>query len=204
MRSFADRQRCPRKENTNCQHVMKQLLQNRKNGVTEIVEVPVPACGRGQIFVQTSRTLVSAGTERMLVDFGKAGWLEKARQQPEKVKQTLDKMRTDELLSTFDAVRNKLDQPIPLGYCNVGVIKELRDSGIEGLKFGDRVVSNGPHAEVVCVPRNLCAKVPDGVTDEEAAFTVVGVIALQGIRLAQPTLGETFAVIGLGLIGQPC
>lgn len=180
---------------------MKQILQNLKSGATEIVEVPVPAAERGQVLIRTSRTLVSAGTERMLVDFGRAGWLEKAREQPEKVKQVLDKIRTDGLMPTIEAVRSKLNQPLALGYCNSGIIQELGDSGIEGLKVGARVVSNGPHAEVVCVPNNLCVLVPDKVSDEEAAFTVVGAIALQGIRLAVPTLGECFVVIGLGLIG---
>lgn len=183
---------------------MKQLLQNLKNGATEIVEVPAPACGRGQILIHTSRTLVSAGTERMMVDFGKAGWIEKARQQPEKVRQVIDKIRTDGLMPTIEAVFNKLDEPMPLGYCNAGVVVETG----EGLRhaqpdihIGDRVVSNGPHAEVVCVPRNLCAKIPDGVSDDEAAFTVLGAIALQGVRLALPTFGERFMVFGLGLVG---
>jgi len=143
---------------------------------------------------------VSAGTERMLVDFGKAGWIEKARSQPDKVKQVLDKIRTDGLLPTMEAVFNKLDEPLPLGYCNTGVVLEV-GSGITDLQPGDRVASNGPHAAVVCVPRNLCAKVPDGVSDDEACFTVLGSIALQGIRLAAPTLGERFMVFGLGLLG---
>ena len=179
---------------------MKQILQNLKNGVTEIVDVPVPAPGRGQALIRTSRTLVSAGTERMMVDFGKAGWLEKARQQPEKVQQVLDKIRTDGLIPTMEAVFSKLDEPIPLGYCNAGTVLEV-GAGITDLLPGDRVASNGPHAEMVCVPRNLCAKIPDGVTDEEAAFTVLGSIALQGVRLAVPTLGERFIVFGLGLVG---
>ena len=160
--------------------------------------------GRGQILIQSSRTLVSAGTERMLVDFGKAGWIAKARQQPDKVKQVLDKIKTDGLMPTVDAVFNKLDQPLPLGYCNAGVVIEIG----EGLRqaqpdihIGDRVVSNGPHAEFVCVPRNLYAKIPDGVSEDEAAFTVLGAIALQGVRLAMPTLGEKFIVFGLGLVG---
>ena len=183
---------------------MKQILQSLKTGVTEVVEIPAPGVSRGQLLIATSRTLVSAGTERMLVDFGKAGWIAKARQQPEKVKQVLDKILTDGLVPTVDAVFNKLDQSLPLGYCNAGVVIEIG----EGLRhaqtdihIGDRVVSNGPHAEMVCVPRNLCAKIPDGVSDDEAAFTVLGAIALQGVRLAMPTLGERFMVFGLGLVG---
>ena len=101
---------------------MKQILQNMKTGVTEAVDVPVPGIGGGQVLIRTSRSLVSAGTERMLVDFGKAGWIEKARQQPEKVRQVLDKIRTDGLIPTAEAVFRKLDEPMPLGYCNVGVV----------------------------------------------------------------------------------
>jgi predicted dehydrogenase/threonine dehydrogenase-like Zn-dependent dehydrogenase len=136
----------------------------------------------------------------MLVEFGKASLFEKARQQPDKVLQVLDKVKTDGLVPTLMAVRSKLDQPIPLGYCNVGTVLEVGSSVTE-FQPGDRVASNGPHAEVVCVPKNLCAKIPDGVSDEAAAFTVLGSIGLQGIRLAQPTLGEAFVVSGLGLIG---
>ncbi len=179
---------------------MKQILQNLKNGVTELAEVPCPSAGRGSLLISTTCSLVSAGTERMLVDFGKAGLLAKARQQPDKVRMVLDKVRTDGLMPTVAAVRNKLDQPLPLGYCNVGRVLEA-GAGVAGFAPGDRVASNGKHAEVVRVPVNLCVRVPDGVSDEQAAFTVVGAIALQGIRLARPTLGETVVVTGLGLIG---
>ncbi len=180
--------------------MMKQILQSLKTGGTEIVTVPVPRVSSGQVLVATSTTLVSAGTERMLVEFGKAGWIEKARQQPDKVRMVLEKMKTDGLMPTVEAVFNKLNQPLPLGYCNVGRVAQVSD-GDTRFKVGDRVISNGPHAEVVSVPFNLCAKVPDSVSDEEAAFTVLGAIALQGIRLVQPTLGETVVVTGLGLVG---
>jgi predicted dehydrogenase/threonine dehydrogenase-like Zn-dependent dehydrogenase len=136
----------------------------------------------------------------MLVEFGKANYLEKARQQPDKVRMVLDKLKTDGLMPTIESVRSKLDQPIPMGYCNVGEVLEV-GAGVIGFQVGDRVASNGNHAEVVCVPANLCAKVPEGVTDDTAAFTVISAIGLQGIRLAQPTLGEAFVVTGLGLIG---
>ena len=179
---------------------MKQVLQNLKDGSTEVAEVPCPRVGAGQLLIRTTRTLVSAGTERMLVDFGKAGFIDKARQQPDKVRMVLDKIRTDGLMPTIEAVRNKLDQPLPMGYCNVGEVVEV-GAGITGFAVGDRVASNGKHAEMVAVPVNLCAKVPDTVPDEAAAFTVLGAIALQGIRLVQPTLGETVVVTGLGLIG---
>lgn len=179
---------------------MKQVLQNLKNGITELVDIPSPSIARNTIFIHSTGTLVSAGTERMLVEFGKAGWIEKARQQPDKVRMVLDKIKTDGLQPTLEAVFNKLGQPLPLGYCNAGRIVEVGTS-VTGFAVGDRVVSNGKHAEVVSVPQNLCAKIPDAVSDEEAAFTVLAAVALQGIRLVQPTLGESVVVTGLGLIG---
>ncbi len=179
---------------------MKQILQSLKTGATEIQEVPVLGVGRGQLLIATSCTLVSAGTERMLVEFGKSGWIAKARQKPDKVRMVLDKIKTDGLMPTVEAVFSKLDQPLPLGYCNVGRVAKV-GAGETSFKVGDRVISNGKHAEVVSVPFNLCAKVPDSVSDESAAFTVLGSIALQGIRLVQPTLGETVVVTGLGLVG---
>lgn len=179
---------------------MKQIIQSLKTGATEVADIPIPAVKHGQLLIKTSRTLVSAGTERMLVEFGSASWFQKARLQPEKVRMVFEKIKTDGLQPTFEAVLNKLDQPLPLGYCNVGRIEQV-GSGICGFISGERIVSNGKHAEMVSVPINLCAKVPDGVSDDEAAFTVLGAIALQGIRLVQPTLGETVVVIGLGLIG---
>ncbi len=179
---------------------MKQVLQSLSDGVTSVAEVPCPSVRPGHVLIRTSRSLVSAGTERMLVEFGKAGLLDKARQQPDKVKDVLDKIRADGLLTTLDAVKSKLDAPLALGYCNAGRVLEV-GAGVDDLEVGDRVVSNGSHAEVVCVPRNLCARIPDEVDDEAAAFTVLASIGLQGIRLAQPTLGECFVVTGLGLIG---
>ena len=179
---------------------MKQILQSLKTGTTEVAEVPCPAIKRGQLLIRSSQTLVSAGTERMLVEFGKANWIDKARQQPDKVRMVLDKIKTDGLMPTIEAVFNKLDQPLPLGYCNVGVVMDM-GGGATGFAAGDRIASNGKHAEVVSVPTNLCARIPDGVSDAEAAFTVIGAIALQGIRLVQPTLGEAVVVTGLGLIG---
>lgn len=179
---------------------MKQVLQDLRTGTTLIEEVPCPAVASGYVLVRTVQTLVSAGTEKMLVDFGKASLIEKARQQPDKVRMVLDKIRTDGWVPTVEAVRAKLDQPIPMGYCNVGVVVKC-GAGVDHLKPGDRVVSNGNHAEMVAVPRHLCARIPDSVSNDQASFTVMGAIALQGIRLAQPTLGETFAVIGLGLLG---
>jgi predicted dehydrogenase len=177
---------------------LKQLLQSLKDGSTTVAEIPAPRCGQGQVLVQTAISLVSAGTERMLVEFGKRNLIQKARSQPDKVNQVLEKARTDGIAATLDAVRSKLDQPLALGYCNVGRIVESRAAGFA---VGDRVVSNGKHAEIVAVPKNLCARIPDKVSDEAASFTVLAAIGLQGIRLSQPSLGECVVVTGLGLIG---
>ena len=180
---------------------MKQILQNLSNGETSLVDVPCPANTKLNLLIATKNTLVSAGTERMLIDFGKASYVNKARQQPDKVKEVFNKITTDGLMSTFEAVRSKLDQPLPLGYCNAGIVLE---TDVQGFDIGDRVVSNGNHAEVVRVPKNLCVKIPNNVDDESAAFTVLGAIGLQGVRLIQPSIGECFVVSGLGLIGLMC
>lgn len=179
---------------------MKQILQDMANGGTTVTNAPSPQVSRDHLIVGSTVSLISAGTERMLVGFGQASYLEKARQQPEKVKMVLEKIQTDGLMTTVEAVRSKLAQPLPLGYCNVGVVLET-GAGVDDFKAGDRVVSNGPHADVVKVPKNLSARIPDGVDDESAAFVVVASIGLQGIRLAKPTLGEAFVVTGVGLIG---
>jgi predicted dehydrogenase/threonine dehydrogenase-like Zn-dependent dehydrogenase len=179
---------------------MRQVLQSLADGRTILAEVPASTAAHGGLLVRTTRSLISSGTERMLVEFGRAGWIAKARQQPEKVRQVLDKVCTDGIFPTIDAVRSKLDQLLPLGYCNVGVIAEV-GAEVRGFTVGERVVSNGPHAELVTVGQNLCARIPVGVSDDEAVFTVVGAIALQGVRLAAPTLGERFVVTGLGLLG---
>ena len=179
---------------------MKQVLQLLKNGTTEVAEVPCPALKPGYLLVRSTRTLVSLGTERTAVQFGRSGWIEKARRHPDKVQMVLQKIRAEGLVPTLEAVFNKLDQRMPLGYCNVGVVMEV-GSKVTGYSAGDRIISNGQHAEVVSVPPNLCAKVPAGVSDDMAAFTVIGSIGLQGIRLVQPTLGEAVVVTGLGLVG---
>jgi len=165
-----------------------------------VAEVPCPTAGRGTLLIQTGVSLISAGTERMIVEFSSANLIQKARQQPEKVQQVLDKIKTDGLVPTLEAVFRKLDEPLPLGYSSAGTVIEVGPH-VHEFRPGDRVASNGPHAEIVCVPRNLCAKIPDAVTDEQAAFTVLGSIALEGLRLAAPTFGERFMVFGTGLIG---
>jgi predicted dehydrogenase/threonine dehydrogenase-like Zn-dependent dehydrogenase len=179
---------------------MKQVLQDLSNGETLLADVAAAGCRSGALRIATRTSLVSLGTERMLLAFGRANLIEKARQQPEKVRLVLAKVKTNGLWSTFEAVRSKLAQPIPLGYCNAGVVLEV-GAGVTGWRPGDRVLSNGPHAEVVTVPANLCAPIPPGVADAQAPFAVVAAIALQGIRLLAPTLGEVFVVSGLGLIG---
>lgn len=179
---------------------MQQVLLNIGKGTTSLIDVPVPSRQAGHVLIRTQCTLISAGTERMLIDFGRASMFDRAREQPDKVKMLFDKIRTDGLMAAIDAVRSKLDQPLALGYCNVGRVIEV-GAGVTQFKPGDRVVSNGSHAGVVSVPKNLCARIPDNVEDESAVFTVLGAIGLQGLRLAQPTLGETVVVTGLGLIG---
>lgn len=180
---------------------MKQLIQNLQTGETLLENIPVPQVRKGCLLIKTHCSLVSLGTEKMLVEFGKANFIEKARQQPEKVRQVFDKIKTDGLRPTVEAVFRKLSESLPLGYCNVGEIIAVGE-GVSEFKIGDRVASNGHHAEVVCVPKNLVTHIPENVSDVEATFTVVGAIALQSVRLANPTLGETVVIIGLGLIGQ--
>ena len=144
---------------------MKQIIQDMKSGRTVLEEVPVPQVRAGYVLVKTFCSLVSLGTERMLVEFGKANLIDKARQQPDKVRQVLDKIKTDGLQPTLEAVFNKLGQPLPLGYCNSGVVVAV-GSGVTEFKVGDRVASNGQHADYVCVHKNLVAKIPDNVTNE--------------------------------------
>jgi predicted dehydrogenase/threonine dehydrogenase-like Zn-dependent dehydrogenase len=179
---------------------MKQIIQDLKKGNTILENVPAPIVRKGCVLIKTNHSLVSLGTEKMLVEFGKANFINKARQQPEKVKQVLDKIKSDGLMPTLEAVFNKLDEPMPLGYCNAGEVIAVGE-GVTDFKVGDKVASNGHHAEVVCIPKNLCALIPSNVSTQDASFTVIGSIGLQGIRLVNPTMGETVVVIGLGLIG---
>jgi predicted dehydrogenase len=179
---------------------MKQVVQNLRSGVTELVDAPAPLVAAGHLLIATRASLISAGTERSLVEFGKASLVSKARQNPERVRQVLDKIKVDGLLPTLEAVFAKLDAPLPLGYCNAGIVVEV-GRGVEGFAVGDRVASNGPHASVINQPTQLAAAIPDGVSFDEACFTPLAAIALQGVRLVAPQLGETVAVIGLGLVG---
>ena len=179
---------------------MLQVLQSLSDGATSVIEVPVPAPSGIDVLVETRFTVVSPGTERMLVDFGRASLIDKARQQPDRVAQVLGKVRTDGLAPTLEAVRAKLGRPIPLGYCQAGVVVGV-GSRVEGISVGDRVVTNGPHAEYARVPWTLTAKIPDSVSFEAAAFAPLGAIGLQGFRLAASTVGESVVVYGLGLVG---
>jgi len=179
---------------------MEQILQDLKQGHIQVVSTPLPNVQPNHVLIQTTVSLLSAGTERMLLNFGKASILGKIKQQPDKVKEVLAKIKTDGVATTLSAVKHKLDEPLQLGYCNVGCVIAV-GSGVSEFSIGDRVLSNGPHVEIAHVGKNLCAKIPDNVSDEEAVFGVLGSIGLQGIRLAKPSLGETFVVMGLGLVG---
>lgn len=184
---------------------MRQVLQNLKSGSVELVEVPAPLSQAGLLLVASRCSVLSAGTERMVVDFAEKSLLQKARSRPDLVRQTLEKARRDGVLATVEAVQNRLGQPMALGYSSAGTVLEV-GMEVAGLQPGDRVACAGggyaTHAEIVAVPKNLVVKLPDTVDFESAAFTTLGAIALQGIRLAEVELGEVVAVIGLGLLGQ--
>jgi predicted dehydrogenase/threonine dehydrogenase-like Zn-dependent dehydrogenase len=179
---------------------LRQIIQHLGSGRTKLLDVPAPGPRRGRLLVRATRSLVSLGTERMLVEFGRGGWLSKARQQPEKFRAVLAKIRSEGFFATVSAVRSKLAQPIPLGYCHIG---EVLDAGeVHGFAAGDRVVSNSPHAEVVSASPAFTALIPVAVSDEQAAFTPLAAVALQGLRLLDAKPGDTVVVMGLGLIGQ--
>lgn len=184
---------------------MKQLIQSFKTGELGLFDVPTPVCEKNGALVQTTVSLVSAGTEKMLVDFAKKSMLAKAKDRPDLVKQVVDKMKKEGVRNTLEKVFTKLDTPIPLGYSSAGKIVEVGEN-CSGINIGDRVACGGAgyanHAEVNYVPKNLMVKIPDGVDDIDASFVTVGAIALQGVRQTAPLLGEKIAVMGLGLLGQ--
>ena len=179
---------------------MKQLTQNFKTGETKLIETPTPRVSKGKVLIKSHRSLVSLGTEKMLVSFGQASMLGKIKQQPHRVKEVITKIKSDGIKATLNTINTKLNKPINLGYSNAGEIIAIGE-GVTEFKIGDRVISNGYHAEYVAVPKNLVAKIPDNVSYNDACFTVVASIGLQGIRLINPTFGETIVVMGLGLIG---
>jgi predicted dehydrogenase/threonine dehydrogenase-like Zn-dependent dehydrogenase len=197
-------QRTPYYSTTNHPTKMKQLLQNIKNGQTTVEEVPVPTPHEGTAIVRVAASLVSAGTERMIVEFAGKNLVGKARSRPDLVKQVLDKAKREGLVPTVQAAFNRLDQPMALGYSSAGTIVAL-GKNMHGFKVGQRVACAGfgyaSHAEYNIVPRNLLTPLPKNVDFESAAFTTLGAIAMHGFRLAEPQLGENIAVIGLGLLG---
>jgi len=184
---------------------MKQLLQNLRTGEGSVAEVPVPVVQPGRLLVRTAASLISAGTERALAELGQKGLLGKARERPELIGKVWEKVKTDGLRQALEDVRDKLDQSHAVGYSAAGIVIEPAKDVME-FHAGDRVACAGTdyasHAEVISVPRNLCVRLPDQLSFEEGAFGTVGAIALQGVRLAEPTLGESVVVIGLGLVGQ--
>ena len=183
---------------------MKQLLQNIKTGKTSVAEIPIPTPRPGQALVRVAASLVSAGTERMLVEFAEKSLVGKARSRPDLVRQVVDKMKREGVLPTLQAAFNRLDQPMALGYSSAGTIVALGE-GMDGFKVGLRVACAGGgyavHAEYNIVPRALLTPLPDSVDFESAAFTTLGAIALHGFRLAEPQIGENVAIIGMGLLG---
>jgi len=184
---------------------MKQVLQNRKTGRPFVGEVPVPALQHGRVLVRTVASLISAGTERMAVEMVSKGLVNEARQRPDLVKAVVSKVKTDGLLNTFASVRDKMAASTTLGYSASGIVTAVAED-VSDFQVGDRVACAGvgfaSHAEVLSVPKNLCVHLPPNVGFDDGAFGTLGAIALQGVRLAEPTLGESIVVIGLGLVGQ--
>jgi predicted dehydrogenase/threonine dehydrogenase-like Zn-dependent dehydrogenase len=183
---------------------MQQVLQDSNNGTIQIVEVPSPACGSGSVLVHNRASLISAGTEAAMLAFGKQNLLQKARSRPDLVKQVVAKARAEGVRATLKTVKARLDVPVALGYSCAGTVLEV-GRRVHGLQLGDRVACAGAgyasHAEVIAVPKNLVVRIPDGVSEEDAAFVTTGAIALQGVRVADVRVGERVVVIGLGLIG---
>lgn len=184
---------------------MKQVIQSFKTGELLVADVPTPILRSGGVLVRTGASLVSTGTERMVVELAKKNLLAKAQARPNLARQVINKAKREGLLTTLDAVRGRLGTPLALGYSCAGTVVEV-GSEAEEFKIGDRVACGGGgyacHAEVVFVPKNLVVKVPESVSTQEAAFTTLGAIALQGLRIADLRLGENAAIIGLGLVGQ--
>ena len=184
---------------------MKQVLQNRKTGRPFVAELPVPSLQRGRVLVRTVASLISAGTERAAVEVASKGLVQEARERPDLVKAVVAKVKSDGLRNTFAAVRDKMAASQAMGYSAAGLVTAVADD-VREFQVGDRVACAGvgfaSHAEVLSVPKNLCVHLPPEVSFEAGAYGTLGAIALQGVRLAEPTLGESVVVIGLGLVGQ--
>ena len=180
---------------------MKQVVQEARSGSTTVREIPAPLALPGQVVVATIASLLSLGTERAVVELSRRSLLGKALERPDLVQRTLRKLRQEGLASTARQVIAKLDEPIPLGYSSAGVVLEC-GARVDAFRPGDRVATAGPHAGIVSVGVNLCARIPEGVSFEQAAYTSIGAAALQGVRLARVELGDRVLVIGLGLLGQ--
>jgi predicted dehydrogenase/threonine dehydrogenase-like Zn-dependent dehydrogenase len=181
--------------------MMRQIIENIRTGKLGVVQVPDPIARSGHVLIANAFSVISAGTERAAIELARKSLLGKAKDRPDQVRRVLEKLKNEGILNTISQVRQRLDEPMTMGYSSAGVVLACGE-GVHEFKPGDRVASNGPHAGVVCVPKHLCVKVPEGVELDSAAFTVLGAIALQGVRLAHLGLGETAFVIGLGLIGQ--
>ncbi|MEX0884941.1 MAG: bi-domain-containing oxidoreductase [Phycisphaeraceae bacterium] len=180
---------------------MRQVVQNVRTGQTRVAQLPDPVARPGQVLIANEASLISAGTEKMVLELTRKSLLGKARERPDHVRRVIEKIRNEGFFETLAAVRTKLDEPMAMGYSSAGVVLAC-GAGVQRYKPGDRVASNGPHAGIVSVPVNLCARVPENVDAEHAAFGVIGAIAMQGVRLSRAQLGETVLVIGLGLVGQ--
>ncbi len=180
---------------------MHQVIQNIRNGKLSVKQIPDPVVKPGHVLIGNAVSVISVGTERAAIELAKKSLFGKAKERPDQVRRVLQKLKNEGIWNTISQVREKLDEPMTMGYSSAGVVLASGE-GVQELKPGDRVASNGPHAGMVCVPEHLCVKVPEGVEIDSAAFTVLGAIALQGVRLAHLGLGEMAFVIGLGLIGQ--
>ena len=180
---------------------MHQIIQNIRNGKLSVKEIPDPVVKPGHVLIANAFSVISAGTERAAIELAKKSLLGKAKDRPDQVRRVLENCRNEGILNTLSQVRERLDEPMTMGYSSAGVVLAC-GAGVQEFKPGDRVATNGPHAGAVCVPRHLCAHIPENVSFEQAAFTVLGAIAFQGVRLARLELGDTAFVIGLGLIGQ--
>ncbi len=180
---------------------VQQVVQEIRNGQLSVAQVPAPLAQPGEMLIANAASVISAGTERMVIDLARKSLLGKARERPDLVRRVIEKCRNEGVLTTLRQVREQLDSPLTMGYSSAGVVLAC-GRGVQRFKPGDRVASNGPHAEIVSVGKHLCALVPENVDFDQAAFAVLGAIALHGVRLAGVKLGETVFVIGLGLIGQ--